>query len=317
MRSKKSIRDIPRMSISEFSTSSDSRLTYRPSSSNAIISETGEEKTFGKPTENRVITGHYPIVPVRRLQRRSGKQRTREKLNAYRSKLPVLRRERRTQKEDEQDKQETLSLMRKVGISAVVCLAVIAFKSIDTPITRDITEGVRIAITGQFDMDKTLGRLKFVKEYFPNVASVFSEEEKKPGNLIEDQTRLSPPAEGKVIVKFGQILETKKRSEGIMIQGEKGAPIYAAADGEVIAIQEDKTLGTYIDIRHEDEMISRYGNCTQTLVKKGDKVLQKDVIGKLGKGDKEGDTVLYFEVKVQGKAIDPLDVIRENNKLPR
>ncbi|MGI6706392.1 MAG: murein hydrolase activator EnvC family protein [Clostridia bacterium] len=207
--------------------------------------------------------------------------------------------------------------MKKVGISAVVCLAVIAFKSIDTPITRNITEGVRIAITGQFDMDKTLGRLKFVKEYFPDVSSVFSEEEKKQENLTEDQIELSAPVKGKVIVKFGQIMETKKKSEGIMIQAKKGAPVYAAGDGEVITIEEDKTLGTCIEIRHENEMTSIYGNCTQVLVKKGDKVLQKDVIGKMGEGDKEGDVVLYFEVKVQGKSIDPLDVIRKNNKLPR
>jgi len=305
------------MRISEFSTSSDSRLIDKTSSSKLVSSEIEREKPFEKSTGNQLIADHHSIVPVRRLQRRSGKQRTRDKLNAYRSKLSVLRRERRPQKEDLQDKQETLSLMKKVGISAVVCLAVIVFKSIDTPITRDITEGVRIAITGQFDMDKTLGRLKFVKEYFPDVASVFSEEEEEPENLIDAQTKLSPPAAGKVIVKFGQILETKKKSEGIMIQGKKGASVYAAADGEVIAVDEDKALGKYIEIRHENEMISVYGNCTQILVKKGDKILQKDVIGKLGKGDKEGDTVLYFEVRVQGKAIDPLDVIHEDSKLPR
>ena len=68
--------------------------------------------------------------------------------------------------------------------------------------------------------------------------------------------------------------------------------IYAVAGGQVISTGENKKIGKYIKIQHEDA-ISIYGNCTRVYVKEGKHVKRGQVIGRFLK---EADNEFYYNL---------------------
>ena len=83
-------------------------------------------------------------------------------------------------------------------------------------------------------------------------------------------------------------------------------PIYAVRDG-VVYIQEVHTAyGNYIVIDHGDGISTLYAHCDSVSVKKGDKVTQGQVIGRVGSTGYATGPHLHFEVRVNGTTTDPM-----------
>ena len=67
---------------------------------------------------------------------------------------------------------------------------------------------------------------------------------------------------------------------GIDLAAEDGAPVMAAADGEIYTVYEDDTLGHTVVIRHNDGYTTCYSSLSDDLtVRPGDKVTMGDTIG--------------------------------------
>ena len=85
----------------------------------------------------------------------------------------------------------------------------------------------------------------------------------------------------------------------------------AAADGIVeVANSTDSWgygWGYYIRIRHSDGFVTLYAHCSKIAVSRDEEVEQGQVIGYVGStGNSTGDH-LHFEVRKDGKAINPLN----------
>jgi lipoprotein NlpD len=112
--------------------------------------------------------------------------------------------------------------------------------------------------------------------------------------------QLAWPTSGKLIQTFG-----KEKSTGMAFTGKLGDPISAAADGKVIF--SNTTLPQYgkmIIVKHDDDTHSVYAHNKTLLVKEGQQVKRGQKIAELGDS---GTTQpkLYFEVRKQGKPVDP------------
>ncbi len=83
--------------------------------------------------------------------------------------------------------------------------------------------------------------------------------------------------------------------------------VVAILDGEVISVENDKTLGNIIQIKHEKDLISIYQGIDEVTVKKGDSVNQGQILGVSGtsKINPEYNSSLHFEVYHKGEIIDP------------
>ena len=76
--------------------------------------------------------------------------------------------------------------------------------------------------------------------------------------------------------------------------------------------------GNYVMIEHSDGTITLYAHMYEgsITVRSGEKVSQGQVIGKMGSSGRSTGSHLHFEVRVNGKQIDPLNYISEENPYP-
>lgn len=92
---------------------------------------------------------------------------------------------------------------------------------------------------------------------------------------------------------------------GIDMAGAHGAPIYAAADGVVTTAGRRGAYGNCIDLNHGKGIETRYGHLSEITVAPGTRVRQGDVIGKMGSTGRSTGTHLHYEVRVDGRAVNP------------
>lgn len=97
--------------------------------------------------------------------------------------------------------------------------------------------------------------------------------------------------------------------KGIDIDGKRGDPIHAVADGTVVYAGTGIVgFGELVIIKHNEIYISAYGHNDRLLVKENDVVGVGQVIAE--KGSSGTDTVkLHFEIRKEGKPIDPLKLL--------
>lgn len=106
----------------------------------------------------------------------------------------------------------------------------------------------------------------------------------------------------------GPVLKTfvPGQSKGIVIGGHAGDPVKAAASGRVVyAGTGIEAYGPLIIIKHDDSLITAYGQNSTLLVKEGDAVTQGQPIGAVGV-DSRGVASIQFEVRKDGHPVDPV-----------
>ena len=109
------------------------------------------------------------------------------------------------------------------------------------------------------------------------------------------------PTPGKVIETFDD-----PRNKGIDIAGNEGAPVHAAADGEVVYVGSAvRGYGNLVIVRHSDDFITAYAHNRKVLVAEKQSVKRGQPIAELGRSDADRPK-LHFEIRHQGKPVDPL-----------
>lgn len=100
-------------------------------------------------------------------------------------------------------------------------------------------------------------------------------------------------------------LASRLDRRGIDIAGELGQSVYAVADGIVVYSGNGLAgYGNLIIIKHSDTYLSAYAYCQKRLVHEGVAVKAGNVVAKMGRRD---DTAkLYFEIRRNGKPVDPM-----------
>lgn len=116
------------------------------------------------------------------------------------------------------------------------------------------------------------------------------------------------PAEGPVLGRFGAA-----GGKGIVIAGERNAPVVAIAPGKVVYSGSGlRGYGRLLIVKHADEYLSAYAHNESILVKEGDTVAAGQKIALMG--DSDADRVkLHFEIRRYGKPLDPLNYLPERS----
>lgn len=111
------------------------------------------------------------------------------------------------------------------------------------------------------------------------------------------------PTQGSVLSSFAN------NKKGIDIAGKDGSPIIAVQDGEVVYSGNAlRGYGNLIIIKHPNNYLTAYAHNKKNFVKEGDKVKRGQKIAELGRTGSE-TTKLHFEVRNQGKPVDPVTVL--------
>ena len=109
------------------------------------------------------------------------------------------------------------------------------------------------------------------------------------------------PAQGSVIDTFDEA-----KNKGVGIAGKLGDPVLAAADGRVVYAGAGlRGYGNLIILKHNNTYLTAYAHNQILLVKEDQNVRAGQKIAEMGSSD--ADRVkLHFEVRRQGKPVDPL-----------
>ncbi|NLP59762.1 M23 family metallopeptidase [Paraburkholderia sacchari] len=123
----------------------------------------------------------------------------------------------------------------------------------------------------------------------------------QPAVAARTNARLAWPVIGSVVKPF-----EPGKQRGVVIACAPGAPVKAAAAGRVMyAGSGIKGYGKLVIVKHNAHLITAYGRNGRLLVKQGDSVKLGQQIATSG-ADAVGVGMLLFEVRENGKPVDPL-----------
>jgi septal ring factor EnvC (AmiA/AmiB activator) len=121
--------------------------------------------------------------------------------------------------------------------------------------------------------------------------------------------RLSLPVSGEVVARFGKHKHPEFNSytfnNGITISSPMNADIKSVYDGEVIFAERFKGYGNMLIIDHGGGYFTLYAHTSKINKKVGSTVHKNDVVASVGDTDSPNGAQLYFEIRYQGKPIDP------------
>ena len=128
-----------------------------------------------------------------------------------------------------------------------------------------------------------------------------SKPDPEPAAAGPDDVAWQWPSSGKVILPFSEM-----GNKGIDIGGKPGDPVVAAADGKVVYVGTGiRGFGQLLIVKHNATFLSAYAHNRKMLVSEGQQVTRGQKIAEMGNTD--SDIVkLHFEIRKQGKPIDPL-----------
>ena len=117
------------------------------------------------------------------------------------------------------------------------------------------------------------------------------------------------PTQGIITSEFGEIRPNHTHN-GIDIANITGTPIYATADGTVIAVGSSGNFGKRIMIYHGANesgttYITIYAHLSQFKVNVGDKITQGTLIALMGNTGYSTGPHLHYEIRVNGTPINP------------
>ncbi len=134
----------------------------------------------------------------------------------------------------------------------------------------------------------------------------------EPVRLISDEKSsefIWPVNSRKIASSFGS-QGAGKSNDGIRIASADGEPVWAAADGEVVSVQEEFSgYGNMVIIKHAGDRSTTYAHLSQSTVDKYDRVKQGDIIGYVGTSGSVKKPQLFFAVQDGKKAVDPRKVV--------
>lgn len=120
---------------------------------------------------------------------------------------------------------------------------------------------------------------------------------------------LKRPVSGKVVKSFGRNrtgrFNTYTLSNGVTIQSAEGTPIRSVYGGKVIFADWFSGYGRIIIVDHGGGYYTLYGHLSDLKVSVGDEVEADKVIGLVGDSGSLEGPALYFEIRHQGKPVDP------------
>jgi septal ring factor EnvC (AmiA/AmiB activator) len=124
---------------------------------------------------------------------------------------------------------------------------------------------------------------------------------------LRGQLRL--PVRGELLAKYGSKRSDGPVWKGLFIGAPEGAEVRAIAPGRIVFADWLRGFGNLIIVDHGNQYLSIYGYNQAILKRSGDAVGMGEVIANAGNSGGLGQSGLYFEMRHQGRAFDPLDWI--------
>ena len=122
--------------------------------------------------------------------------------------------------------------------------------------------------------------------------------------------KLDWPVKGELIGGFGKTQHREFATEifrhGIDIEAPLGQQIKAVEKGTVVFSDRFSGYGKMVIVDHGERYFTIYAHLSEILKKKGDMVKRGETLGLVGDSDSLAGAKLYFEMRKDGRSVDPL-----------
>jgi septal ring factor EnvC (AmiA/AmiB activator) len=123
------------------------------------------------------------------------------------------------------------------------------------------------------------------------------------------------PTDGRLVSAFGPQVHprfgTRTFRNGVDIQAAQGTEVAAVYAGHVVYTGWFKGYGNLIILDHSNDYYTLYAHVADIHVKEGEDVRQGQRIGTVGDTGSLDGPRLYFEVRYQGRPLDPAEWLRQ------
>lgn len=117
------------------------------------------------------------------------------------------------------------------------------------------------------------------------------------------------PVTGVLTSRFGMredpFTQQYRMHKGIDIAAPPGAPVKAPAAGIISHAGLNARYGRFIEIDHQNGMTTRFGHLSAILVRTGMKIGRGDIIGRVGMTGRANGYHLHYEVRMNGRRVNP------------
>jgi murein DD-endopeptidase MepM/ murein hydrolase activator NlpD len=115
------------------------------------------------------------------------------------------------------------------------------------------------------------------------------------------------PLRGVLYGRFGK--KGREPHDGIDLAAPAGTPVKTAQEGSILYAGEQKGYGLIVIVQHPNGLITLYAHNRDLRVKTGQTVRRSQVIATVGESGRTSGPHLHFEVRVDGKPVDPVDYL--------
>jgi septal ring factor EnvC (AmiA/AmiB activator) len=126
------------------------------------------------------------------------------------------------------------------------------------------------------------------------------------GDFARRKGELRLPTRGMVSNRFGSARQEGSTWKGLFIRASAGNEVKAIAGGQVVFADWMRGFGNLMIVDHGGSYLSIYGNNEALLKRTGDSVRGGDTIASVGNSGGNPESGLYFELRHQGRPLDPL-----------
>ena len=132
------------------------------------------------------------------------------------------------------------------------------------------------------------------------------------GPISKARGKLAWPVNGRLTARFGSARGDDSRStwDGVLISATEGSPVKAVHGGRVVFADWLRGAGLLVILDHGDGYLTLYGHNQSLLIKPGDIVKAGQVISTVGNSGGQQTPVLYFGIRQQGRAVNPVQWCR-------
>ncbi len=150
-----------------------------------------------------------------------------------------------------------------------------------------------------------------IKEIEKTIAMVDHISAKEPFNSL--QSRLPWPVQGKLRHAYrSRINNSSLRRDGVFIATGENEPVKAVQDGRVVFADWLRGFGLLIIVDHGNQYLTLYGQNHSLLKETGNWVRKGDQLALTGASGGAEESGLYFEVRHNGKPLDPAKWLSRN-----
>jgi murein DD-endopeptidase MepM/ murein hydrolase activator NlpD len=104
---------------------------------------------------------------------------------------------------------------------------------------------------------------------------------------------------------------------GVDLAGPLGTPVYATADGIVGRAEwNNGGYGNLVEINHGQGIQTRYGHLSRLIAQPGQRIRRGELIGLMGSTGRSTGSHLHYEVRIDGRAVNPIPFLQNADARP-